>query len=191
MIMALRATLEEALEAYLIIHVIDASSPNYKAQREDVLNVLHELGLQKIEYEPNYIEVFNKIDLLDEAARENLLARLGGGAVAEWLADRLEGIVGALGFEPADLRLKKPVLTNSSNVLEAGGAGSVADVQDKLRDLPIGTTDPDALLRALGYQAGEQILATEVTLAEILIPGLGSVPLTVRLRDIAGAGSRR
>ena len=42
---------------------------------------------------------------------------LGGGAVAEWLADRLEGIVGALGFEPADLRLKKPVLTNSSNVL--------------------------------------------------------------------------
>ena len=116
---------------------------------------------------------------------------LGGGAVAEWLADRLEGIVGALGFEPADLRLKKPVLTNSSNVLEAGGAGSVADVQDKLRDLPIGTTDPDALLRALGYQAGEEILATEVTIAEIPIPGLGSVPLTVRLRDIAGAGSRR
>ena len=130
---------------------------------------------------------------VDELMSELLggLDGLGGGAVAEWLADRLEGIVGALGFEPADLRLKKPVLTNSSNVLEAGGAGSVADVQDKLRDLPIGTTDPDALLRALGYQAGEEILATEVTIAEIPIPGLGSVPLTVRLRDIAGAGRGR
>ena len=50
----------------------------FRATLEEVL--LHELGLQKIEYEPNYIEVFNKIDLLDEAARENLLARLGGGA---------------------------------------------------------------------------------------------------------------
>ena len=89
LIMAFRATLEEVLEANLIIHVIDASNPNYKAQREDVLNVLHELGLQKIEYEPNYIEVFNKIDLLDETARENLLARLGGGAVETPVAGKV------------------------------------------------------------------------------------------------------
>ena len=66
LVMAFRATLEEVLEANIILHVIDVSNPNYKEQRKDVLNVLHELGLDKIEYQDNYIEVYNKIDLLSE-----------------------------------------------------------------------------------------------------------------------------
>lgn len=64
LVMAFRATLEEVLEANIILHVIDVSNPNYKEQRKDVLTVLHELGLDKIEYQDNYIEVYNKIDLL-------------------------------------------------------------------------------------------------------------------------------
>lgn len=64
LVMAFRATLEEVLEADVIVHVIDASNPAYKEQRQDVLAVLHELGLQKIEFESNYIEVLNKIDKL-------------------------------------------------------------------------------------------------------------------------------
>ena len=35
-------------------------------QKEDVLTVLHELGLTKIEYEDKYVEVYNKVDALDE-----------------------------------------------------------------------------------------------------------------------------
>ena len=66
LVMAFRATLEEVLEANVILHVIDVSNPNYKEQRKDVLTVLHELGLDKIEYQDNYIEVYNKIDLLSE-----------------------------------------------------------------------------------------------------------------------------
>jgi GTP-binding protein HflX len=66
LVMAFRATLEEVLEANIILHVIDVSNPNYKEQRKDVLSVLHELGLDKIEYQDNYIEVYNKIDLLSD-----------------------------------------------------------------------------------------------------------------------------
>lgn len=65
LVMAFRATLEEVLSAEIILHVIDVSNPNYKIQREDVLNVLHELGLDKVESTPHYIEVFNKVDLLE------------------------------------------------------------------------------------------------------------------------------
>ena len=64
LIMAFRATLEEVLEADVILHIIDVSNSQYKEQRDDVLTVLHELGLEKIEYAENYIEVYNKVDLL-------------------------------------------------------------------------------------------------------------------------------
>ena len=34
-------------------------------QKKDVLTVLHDLGLKDIETKDNYVEVWNKIDLLD------------------------------------------------------------------------------------------------------------------------------
>ena len=74
--MAFRATLEEVLEAEVILHVIDVSNPSYKEQRDDVIEVLHELGLEKIESAANYIEVFNKADLLSESERKHLWERL-------------------------------------------------------------------------------------------------------------------
>ena len=77
LVMAFRATLEEVLEADVIVHVIDVANPNYKEQRLDVLNVLHELGLSKIEFEDRYVEVFNKIDLLDVGEKKNLIDRRG------------------------------------------------------------------------------------------------------------------
>ena len=82
LVMAFRATLEEVLEADVIVHVIDVANPNYKEQRLDVLNVLHELGLSKIEFENRYIEVFNKIDLLDTSEKKNLIDRIGHRTVA-------------------------------------------------------------------------------------------------------------
>lgn len=82
LVMAFRATLEEVLEADVIVHVIDASNPDSKTQRQDVLDVLHELGLSKIEHEPNYIEVFNKTDKLDAAAKARLAERISGNTSA-------------------------------------------------------------------------------------------------------------
>lgn len=71
LVAAFRATLEEVLEADLIIHVRDASHPDTEAQRQDVLHVLESLGLTAEDERP-MIEALNKIDLLEEDDRESL-----------------------------------------------------------------------------------------------------------------------
>ena len=89
LIMAFRATLEEVLEAEIILHVIDISNPHYKEQRLDVLDVLHELGLEKIETSKRYIEVFNKIDKLEELKLKATANTLGVSALSGEGIDKL------------------------------------------------------------------------------------------------------
>ena len=68
LIAAFRATLEEVLEAELILHVRDIADKTSDSQRTDVNAVLGELGVDA-EGEPGrLLEVWNKADLLDEAA---------------------------------------------------------------------------------------------------------------------------
>ena len=64
LIMAFRSTLEEVLEADVIVHVRDVSNPDTDLQRRDVLEVLAGLGLKDMETAANYVEVLNKTDLL-------------------------------------------------------------------------------------------------------------------------------
>ena len=71
LVAAFRATLEEVTEADMIVHVRDAHHPDSEAQRGDVLNVLADLGLDGV-VEGRLIEVMNKIDLLEPAARASL-----------------------------------------------------------------------------------------------------------------------
>jgi GTP-binding protein HflX len=71
LVAAFRATLEEVLEADVIVHVRDAAHAESAAQKTDVLKVLSDLGV-----EPNnrvFIEVLNKIDLLEPGVRRGLL----------------------------------------------------------------------------------------------------------------------
>ena len=75
LVMSFRATLEEVLMADLIVHVIDVANPLYKIQRDDVISVLHELGLSKIENDDKYIEVLNKIDLLNDDVKLQLFSQ--------------------------------------------------------------------------------------------------------------------
>jgi GTP-binding protein HflX len=72
LVAAFRATLEEVTEADIVVHVRDAHHPDSAAQRADVLAVLGDLGLGQL-VEDGLIEALNKIDLLDESAREALL----------------------------------------------------------------------------------------------------------------------
>ncbi len=82
LVAAFRATLEEVLEADLILHVRDISHPDTEAQAEDVEKTLEDLGVDAQTGAP-IIEVWNKIDLLDEAYRNKLLDEDGGeGPVA-------------------------------------------------------------------------------------------------------------
>lgn len=64
LVMAFRATLEEVVNADIILHVRDVSNPDMQTQGADVLDVLANLGLKEIKTADNYIEVFNKADLL-------------------------------------------------------------------------------------------------------------------------------
>lgn len=73
LIAAFRATLEEAMEADLIIHVRDISHPDADAQREDVIDVLRSLELPD-QIIVSAFEVLNKCDLLEETQREALQA---------------------------------------------------------------------------------------------------------------------
>lgn len=113
------------------------------------------------------------------------LGGIGLGPVGVWLNERLQGIVEGLGIEPVDLSQRKPVLTDSSLVAQRAGMEGYAQLQDALRNIPVGATDPEAILQAAGYAVGEHIMSMEFTIAEIPLPGGGSLPLTVRVRDIA------
>ncbi|MCI5046833.1 MAG: GTPase HflX [Aquisalinus sp.] len=63
LVAAFRATLEEVLEADIILHVRDAAHPESDAQKADVLAVLKELGIDE-DYNRPVLEVWNKTDLL-------------------------------------------------------------------------------------------------------------------------------
>lgn len=115
------------------------------------------------------------------------LKTVGGGPIADWLSERIDGAVRGLGLEAVDLRLRKPVLTDSANVIAHADTPGLEDVQRLLRSIPAGSTDPEAMLQALGYEIGEHLSSLEFTVAEIPLPGGGSIPLTVRLRDLTGA----
>lgn len=67
LIAAFRATLEEVLEADLIVHVRDITHPETEAQRADVLDVLTQLGVVDRDGQSDraIIEAWNKIDLMD------------------------------------------------------------------------------------------------------------------------------
>jgi GTP-binding protein HflX len=70
LIAAFRATLEEVIEADLILHVCDVSHDDAQAQSSDVEQVLGELGIASTD--PRLLEVWNKIDRLDAAARDRM-----------------------------------------------------------------------------------------------------------------------
>lgn len=119
---------------------------------------------------------------------------LGGGSgalgsIASWLGDTVSSSVAALGLEPCDLRLRKPVLTDTANVIKSPGSDitGLSKAQDKLRSIPLGVTDPKALCEALEYQVERTISGTVFTLAEIPLPGGGSIPLTVDVATLVGA----
>ena len=66
---AFQATLQEAVDADLLLHVVDASNPGFPEQMAQVQKVLHEIGAADIPQ----ILVFNKLDSLPAEQRPSLL----------------------------------------------------------------------------------------------------------------------
>ena len=102
LVAAFRATLEEVISADLIVHVRDIAHHDSAAQAADVVGVLTDLGAVGPDASVPVIEVWNKIDLLDdeavaavrtEAARRDdvvVMSALSGNGVDMFL-DRLGG----------------------------------------------------------------------------------------------------
>ncbi|MEM6934213.1 MAG: GTPase HflX, partial [Pseudomonadota bacterium] len=94
LVAAFRATLEEVLAADLIVHVRDISHAETEGQADDVMAILAELG---VAVDAPLIEVWNKIDLVEEPAlsarlaaaetRENVLA------LSAWTGQGIEALV--------------------------------------------------------------------------------------------------
>jgi GTP-binding protein HflX len=82
LVAAFRATLEEVIEADLIVHVRDIAHPDSEAQAQDVANVLAGLGLSDELKRVPLLTVYNKIDALDPEARAALAERAGDDAIA-------------------------------------------------------------------------------------------------------------
>ncbi|NDZ11804.1 GTPase HflX [Variovorax sp. WS11] len=67
---AFKATLQEAVDADLLLHVVDASNPHHPEQMAEVQSVLREIGADTV---PQLL-VFNKLDALEAAQRPLALA---------------------------------------------------------------------------------------------------------------------
>jgi len=70
LVAAFRATLEEVIEADLILHVRDISHAETDSQARDVEAVLADLGIDTLAADAPMLEVWNKIDLLSDVTRE-------------------------------------------------------------------------------------------------------------------------
>jgi GTP-binding protein HflX len=95
LVAAFRATLEEVIEADVILHVRDMAHDDNAAQSRDVEKVLEELGIAPSDR--RLIEVWNKIDRLDADGR----ARLANLAERQ-PAERRPVLVSALSGEGVD-----------------------------------------------------------------------------------------
>ena len=91
LVAAFRATLEEVIEADVIVHVRDVAHPDSEAQRQDVEAVLSEIGLHDRVIGGELIEALNKIDLIDDVARQRLLGSSPSAAGARVPISALSG----------------------------------------------------------------------------------------------------
>lgn len=101
LVAAFRATLEEVLAADLIVHVRDISHPESEAQARDVRTILESLGVRDTTPQ---IEVWNKIDKLEDEARQAVLTRAArhehvqalSAVTGEGMAELVEVITAAM-----------------------------------------------------------------------------------------------
>ena len=97
LIAAFRATLEEVLEADLILHVRDISHPESTEQAADVADILASLGVKAT---TPMIEVWNKLDLVEPSLQAALVAQADGlngvHAISAVTGEGIEGLLAAV-----------------------------------------------------------------------------------------------
>jgi len=152
LVAAFRATLQETIEADLILHVIDSNDEQRDFFRDQVNNVIHELGAQDVPQ----IEVMNKIDLTEQTAHTDeahnglpprvWLSSLTGEGLPELkekLADTFSHQVfkGQLRLHPALARLRSQFYEEDAVISE-----SISDKGEYLLDVCIQRRRLDKIL---------------------------------------------
>jgi GTP-binding protein HflX len=111
LVAAFRGTLEQVVDADVIVHVRDISAHDTEAQRDEVVKVLSELGVEH-DSDPRVVEVLNKIDRLDPDTLNEQPKRAGHPqiAISARAGTGVEGLIAALqkilGQDHYRLRLK-------------------------------------------------------------------------------------
>ncbi len=112
-----------------------------------------------------------------------------GGSAGSWLKEAIKDVMGKLGLEPCDLRLRKPVLVNTSKILAQAGYEKDQALRQFINSLPDQGSAYD-YARAFGIWLADEYDLKEVTVAEIQIPGTSvKIPLKVDLAKLLGDSS--
>ncbi|WP_322354679.1 hypothetical protein [Paratractidigestivibacter sp.] len=123
-------------------------------------------------------------------AGDGLLDKLDGvlgGSVGSWLKGKLSEIMGATGLEPADMRLRKPVLANTGDVLAKAGYDRASTVRSLINAIPDSGSASD-YVRALGVWAVDTFAEDEYTVAELTVPGTKiKIPLKVDVKKLVSS----
>ncbi len=118
LVAAFRATLEEVQEASVILHVRDISQEYSEVERQDVISILKELGIDG-DKDPRVIEVLNKIDRLPDDERYAVVNRSKrkSGVVAV-SAETGEGVDHLLEAIDAQLNSMRDVYTATIDIAD-------------------------------------------------------------------------
>lgn len=110
-----------------------------------------------------------------------------GGSVGAWLRDKLASVVEAAGLAPVDMRLRRPVLVNTQDVLDKAGLDRLSSVRELLAAVPDSDSAED-IVRSLGFSLSVGNAGGQLVVAEIPLPGTDvSIPLSIDLSQLTGA----
>ena len=124
---AFEATLQEAVDADLLLHVVDASNPAHPEQIQQVQKVLREIGAEDV---PQVL-IFNKLDAIDPDRRPQVQAdsyELDGVQTPRFFVSAAKG----LGLEAVREYLAQAVLTRQAERAQVDAADIAPDADDEL-----------------------------------------------------------
>ena len=165
LVAAFRATLEEVEQADLILHVRDMANPETDAQKADVEQVLKQI-LPDLD-PARMVEVWNKIDLLDDESKEVLAIRASSGSDGH--RPQMASAVSGEGIDPLLREIARLVDINgeeSEIVLEPHQGDVMAFLYNQGRvldrhDAPDGNVHLKVKLSDQAYGRLEQMLARD------------------------------
>ncbi|PWB61140.1 MAG: GTPase HflX [Bradyrhizobiaceae bacterium] len=179
LVAAFRATLEEVIEADLILHVRDISHEDTEAQRTDVQTILESLGIEASDR--RIVEVWNKVDRLDAEARRRL-----DNSAARMSAQERPVAVSALTGEGIGALIEAIDLTQLARLDAESAREEIRDIVNEIiaiKNIVMSIAEQEELLDdicndVLGYGPLEPLLARD-DIADIMVNGADTVYIEV------------